>query len=200
MRPRRWLRLRPRDQCRLSSTGDPLRGAQAPGDGGTPPRSQVRPARSMPPVAGAVSHPARSHQPDRHRACLQFSKSFSSPLCPGRPTRPGDAVPSRRLKVRAPWRGPDDGWSHHAPVWEETARKRWRESGLVGERSRTGPSILHRGEISLWQSLCARLEDAPHDLAGTGLGERLDENYLLGAHDGSEVIGDVVPHLVGEVL
>jgi len=35
LQPRRSLgRLRPRDQCRLSSTGDPLRGTKALGDGG----------------------------------------------------------------------------------------------------------------------------------------------------------------------
>ena len=49
------------------------------------------------PLAGAVSRPARPQQPDRHRACLQFPKSFSLPLYPGGPTRPGTDVPPEFL-------------------------------------------------------------------------------------------------------
>ncbi|HTP28821.1 MAG TPA: hypothetical protein VMK12_24570, partial [Anaeromyxobacteraceae bacterium] len=45
---------------------------------GIPPRSQVHAARSMPPVAAAVSQPGMPLRHSEHRACRQFSKSHDT--------------------------------------------------------------------------------------------------------------------------
>ncbi|HTP29215.1 MAG TPA: hypothetical protein VMK12_26580, partial [Anaeromyxobacteraceae bacterium] len=42
---------------------------------GNPPRSQVHAARSMPPVAAAVSQPGMPLRHSGRRACRQYSKS-----------------------------------------------------------------------------------------------------------------------------
>jgi len=76
--------------------------------------------RSMPSVAGAVSHPPRPQQPDRHRTSLQFSTSFSLPPCPGRDT-PGSRVSSRRLKARAFRRG---GSAERRSAWHRAQPRR----------------------------------------------------------------------------
>jgi len=88
------------------STGDPLRGAEAPEDGGTP----TPLAGSSCPLDAARcrsgSHPARPQQPTERVFSLQ--KSFSSPLYPGASGTPGSCRSSRRLKARASRRGPGE--------------------------------------------------------------------------------------------
>jgi len=71
------------------------------GEMGTPPRSQVRPARSTPPVAGAVSHPARP--PDGHRACFRELLIATLPRPPTRSSRCLKARASRRIRVKCPF-------------------------------------------------------------------------------------------------
>jgi len=81
------------------------------------PRSQVRPARSMPPVAEAVSHPGRLPlQPNRHRACLQFSKELLVATLPRTSDTPGSRRSSRPLKTRASRRGPGETYGVPAPA------------------------------------------------------------------------------------
>ncbi|HTP26558.1 MAG TPA: hypothetical protein VMK12_13010, partial [Anaeromyxobacteraceae bacterium] len=67
-----YFLFRPRARGQLSSTGDPL-SRQGAWGWGIPPRSQVHAARSMPPVAAAVSQPGMPLRHSGHRACRQFS-------------------------------------------------------------------------------------------------------------------------------
>jgi len=85
----------------VSSTGDPLRGAEAPGDGETGSSCSLDAIRRR---SGLAPGPQR---PERHRACLQSSRSFSLPLHPGRPHS------CRRLKAR---RGPAESRGSPPPT------------------------------------------------------------------------------------